>query len=159
MRWRETGVVFRLVSTWRLDAPAQSVWDAVERVEEWPRWWRGMAATTVVRPPDAQGLGQRTYVVVRSPLGYRLAFGVEIVAARAPYVARARVVGDLVGSGEWSVARDQAGCVATIRWDVEPARGPLRVLTAPLAGPLVWAHAVVMRRGERGLRDRLERHR
>jgi len=143
--------MYRLTSTWRLPAAPETVWDAVERVADWPRWWPGMAATTVVRPPGPGGQGERIHVVVRSPLGYRLAFGVEILEADPPRHARARVVGDLLGEGSWTVTRDETGCVATIRWHVAPSRGLLRVLGRAVAGPAAWAHARVMNAGERGL--------
>jgi hypothetical protein len=147
----QTVRMYRLTSTWHLPAAPEPVWSAVEQVENWPRWWPGMEATTVVRRPGPDGLGQRVHLVVRSPLGYRLRFGVEVVAAAAPRYAGARVVGDLVGSGSWRVEPAGEGCVATIRWDVTPARGLLRALGPAVATPASWAHAAVMRAGERGL--------
>lgn len=132
------------------------MWHEIADVQHWPSWWRGISATTVVRKPGLDGLGQRTFVVVRSPLGYRLAFGVEIVEADAPHLARARVVGDLVGTGEWSVLPDGGGSRATIRWDVSPEREPLRTLATPFAAPLTWAHAWVMANGEASLAERIK---
>lgn len=143
--------MYRLTSTWHLPAAPGKVWDAVEQVADWPNWWPGMAATTVVRPPGPDGLGERIHVVVRSPLGYRLAFGVEILEAAPPRHARARVVGDLVGEGSWAVEGEGSGCVATIRWHVAPARGLLRLLGPAITVPATWAHARVMHAGKRGL--------
>lgn len=148
--------MFRLVSTWRLPASAEGVWDAVEHVEDWPSWWPAISTAIVVRPAGPGGLGQRIYLVVRSPWGYRLRFGVEIVRSDAPRSVHARVVGDLVGDGEWSVVPTADGCTATIRWHVAPTREPLRSLADSAARPLVWAHAHVMRSGERRLLARLD---
>lgn len=147
----QTGWMFRLVSTWSLPTTPERAWDVIADVERWPAWWPGIAAATVVRPPGRDGLGQRTHLVVRSPLGYALRFGVEITSARAPSSASARVVGDLVGEGSWSVVPTASGCTATIRWDVTPNRWPLSVLAAPLTAPLTWAHAWVMARGQHAL--------
>ena len=143
--------MFRLASTWSLPTTAEHAWEVISDVERWPQWWPGMARTVVVQQPGRDGLGQRTYVVVRSPLGYALRFGVEITAARAPSSATARVVGGLVGEGSWSVTSTASGCEATIRWFVMPARGPLRWWSRPLRRPLTWAHGWVMSRGERAL--------
>lgn len=149
--------MYRLVSTWHLPAAPEPVWGAVEQVAAWPHWWPGMETTAVVRQAGPGGLGQRVHLVVRSPLGYRLRFGVEIVAAAPPRFARARVVGDLLGSGSWSVSPADEGCVATIRWEVAPARGVLHALGPLAAIPARWAHARVMREGERGLVTHLTR--
>lgn len=149
--------MFRLVSTWSLPTTPERAWAVIADVERWPAWWPGIARTQVVRAPGRDGLGQRTYLEVRSPLGYGLRFGVEITAASAPSSASARVVGGLVGEGSWSVEPRVAGCEATIRWYVMPARGPLRWLSGPLRRPLTWAHSWVMARGERALIEELER--
>ena len=149
--------MLRLRSTWRLPAPAERVWEVLERVEDWPRWWPGMDAATVVREGGTATVGERVHLVVRSPIGYRLRFGVEIVAAEPPRRATARVVGDLVGTGEWRVEPAAAGCAATIRWHVVPVRPAMRTALRVLAWPLVWAHGRVMQRGETALRALLER--
>ncbi|WP_420113444.1 SRPBCC family protein [Pseudactinotalea sp.] len=147
--------MYRLSSTWHLPASPEQVWAAVERVEGWPRWWVGMLAATTVRQAGPDGLGQRVHLVVGSPLGHRLGFGVEIVEADPPHRASARVVGDLRGRGAWSVAPAISGCVATILWHVTPARPLLR--SPLLRRPATWAHGRVMAAGERGLVTHLTR--
>lgn len=143
--------MFRLVSTWSLPTTAEHAWEVISDVERWPGWWPGIAVAQVVRAPGRDGMGQRTHLVVRSPLGYALRFGVEITAARAPSSASARVVGDLIGEGSWEVSPAEGGCVATIRWFVTPSRAPMRWWAQWLRRPLTWAHAFVMARGEREL--------
>ena len=31
---------YHLVSTWRLQAPIQRVWEEVFHTERWPSWWK-----------------------------------------------------------------------------------------------------------------------
>lgn len=147
--------MYRFVSTWHLPVAPDRVWDAVDQVGAWPEWWAGMRAATAIRGAGPDGAGRRVHLVVGSPLGHRLAFGVEIVEADPPRYARARVVGDLVGEGAWSVEAAGSGCVATIRWHVTPARAPLRWPVMRL--PAAWAHQRVMAAGERGLVTSLTR--
>lgn len=149
--------MFRLVSTWDLPVAPDRAWQVIADVADWPTWWPGMSSTAVVRPGGRDAVGQRTAIVVRSPLAFRLRFGVEIIEASAPIFARARVVGDLVGSGTWEIGPTAHGSRATITWHVSPDREPLRSLARPLAGPLSWSHAHVMTGGHAGLMGRLGR--
>ncbi|WP_162458333.1 SRPBCC family protein [Pseudactinotalea terrae] len=149
--------MYRLTTTWHLPAAPEPVWGAVEQVAAWPHWWPGIDAAAMVRHAGSDGLGQRVHLVVRSPFGYRLRFGVEIVAAAPPRYARARVVGDLVGLGSWRVDPAADGCIATIRWEVTPARGLLHALGPLVGAPARWAHARVMHEGQRGLVTHLTR--
>ncbi|WP_165962680.1 SRPBCC family protein [Occultella glacieicola] len=146
---------FRFTSRWRADATAAQVWRVLSDAATWPRWWPGVVGATVVRAGDGDHVGERTLLTVRAPTGYRLRFGVELTEVTPGVLARARVVGDLVGSGVWSLRDDGAGVVMETVWQVHPRRRWMR-LVAPLAGRwFARAHAAVMASGQRGLRSAL----
>lgn len=149
--------VFHFVSVWRLPASPQQVWQVMADVEEWPTWWPGITAVTLDNAGDADGLGRRGRVVVRSPLGHALRFEVDVVATRRPHEATARVTGELEGSGSWTVEATDHGSTVTIGWDVDLLRPGLRLLARPLAWPMGLAHRRVMAAGERALAERLRR--
>ncbi|MBZ2197553.1 SRPBCC family protein [Occultella gossypii] len=149
--------VFTFTSTWHADATPAQVWRVLSDAATWPQWWPDVVAATVVRPGDADGLGQRTVLTVRAPTGYRLRFGVELTDVSPGAFARARVVGDLDGAGAWSLSADGEGVVMVIVWQVRARRRWMR-LVSPLAGrSFARAHAAVMAAGQRGLRSALAR--
>ncbi len=133
----------------------------------WPDWWPGMTAAAthpVVGPDGLAAPGAWARLRVRSPLGYALGFRLDLVETTAPSDgapgrALLDVSEDLEGRAEVTVAAASTpdGPVTEVRlvWRVSPApawfRGAARV--APL--PLTWAHAHVMRAGERGLTTHL----
>jgi hypothetical protein len=41
---------YRLATEWRLAAPVESVWAAIARPADWPRWWRHVEAVTELEP-------------------------------------------------------------------------------------------------------------
>jgi hypothetical protein len=64
--------------------------------------------------------------------------------------------GDLAGTGTVEVRSDAASTALVIRWDVVTRRRWMNA-TAPVLRPaFAFAHALVMRAGERGLRRALE---
>lgn len=146
-----TSAPFRFVSTWTTTAPPAQVWDRLADAGSWSRWWPGVRASEVIRRGDAAGVGERIALAVRSPLGLTLRFGVEILDARPPHTARARVVGDLRGRGSWTAQETGEGTRMTILWEVSSHLRWIRA-SRPVAG---WAHAIVMAAGERRLRATL----
>lgn len=141
---------YRLTSTWHVPAAAETVWGTLWDVEGWPGWWPQFATARLVREGDDGGVGRRTHLVVRSPLGYQLSFGVEVTAISAPRLVVARVVGQLSGTGSWVLTEGPGGVRTDITWDVA-VRGWMHALS-PVAAPVFrWAHGAVMAAGERGL--------
>lgn len=147
--------MFSLVSAWRIEATAAQVWSVMSDVESWPAWWPGIARAQVIRPGDDGGAGQRVHLSVRSPWGYGLRFTVETLLTRPPYLATARVVGDLSGTGRWRIWSSEGFALARIDWNVNVQRPWLALAARPLARPLVWAHGRVMASGERALSERV----
>ncbi len=116
----------------------------------WPRWWPGVSADAVRPAPDGL-VGSAALVAFRAPGGYRLRLGLTVVAAEPPHSVRLAADGDLVGTAEVTLTPDDAGCRVRIGWDVEPARGWMRVSGPLLRGGFQASHRAVMRAGERGL--------
>ncbi|MGV9287092.1 SRPBCC family protein [Streptomyces sp. NPDC003719] len=136
--------VFRTL--WTLPAPAPAVYRALERVEDYPRWWPQVREVTRL---DATG----GIVRIRSLLPYDLTQTVrELRHDPAAGVLEVTLSGDIEGRARWTVAPDGTGGTR-VRYDQEvDVRKPLlRRLAVP--GRLLFRanHRLMMRAGRRGL--------
>jgi hypothetical protein len=142
---------YRYVSTWRLQAPIQQVWAALNDLEHLPTWYRGVQEARELAPGDAQGVGRRVRYVIKGRLPLRLAFEATTTRSLPPRDQELQAEGELAGTGRWSL--DQHGQVTTVRyhWDVRTTR-PWMNLLAPLARPLfTWNSRGVMVQAGQGL--------
>ncbi|AZM78721.1 polyketide cyclase [Streptomyces sp. KPB2] len=136
---------YRFRSLWALPAPAPDVYRALERIEDYPRWWPQVREVT--RRDDTSGV-----LRVRSLLPYDLTTVLR-EGRRDPAAGVLEVVisGDMEGWARWTVASHGAGTL--VRYDQEVVVGKplLRRLTVP-GRPLFRAnHRLMMRAGRRGL--------
>nr|WP_202482715.1 SRPBCC family protein [Streptomyces coelicoflavus] len=130
---------------WPLPAPAPDVYRALERIEDYPRWWHQVREVT--RIDDTTGV-----IRVRSLLPYDLRTTVrEGRRDPAAGVLEVAMSGDMEGWARWTVAPRGSGTV--VRYDQEVVVGKplLRRLAVP-GRPLFRAnHRLMMRAGRRGL--------
>ncbi|MET8542237.1 SRPBCC family protein [Kitasatospora sp. NPDC004799] len=139
---------YRFRDVWRLTAPAPVVYAALEDVRSYPLWWPEVREVR----PTGEDSGD---VVLRSLLPYRLVVGLA-PSRRDPVAGVLEVTmrGDLNGWTRCTVTPDGAGGAGSrvlFEEDARPGRPLLRRLALPLR-PLFRAnHAVMMRRGRRGL--------
>ena len=166
---RHDGPVFTLRSVWRPAAPVAQVWSVLADPRfTWPDWWPGLSAAESRSVVGADGLaapGTWARLRVRSPLGYALRFRLDLRRTTAPSDgapgrALLDVSGDLAGSAEVTVGGGSASgpddtTEVRLLWQVSPVPGWFRAAARIGPGPLAWAHAHVMRAGERGLAGRL----
>jgi hypothetical protein len=136
---------YRFRSLWPLPAPAPDVYRALERVEDYPRWWPQVREVT--RLDDTSGV-----LRFRSLLPYELTATVR-EGRRDPAAGVLEVVmsGDMEGWARWTVA--PRGFATLVRYDQEVVvRKPLlRRLAVP--GRLLFRanHRLMMRAGRQGL--------
>ncbi|MFE2461158.1 SRPBCC family protein [Streptomyces sp. NPDC059402] len=141
---------YRFRSLWALPAPAPDVYRALERIEDYPRWWPQVREVT--RRDDTSGV-----LRVRSLLPYDLTTVLR-EGRRDPAAGVLEVVmsGDMEGWARWTVASHGSGTV--VRYDQEVVVGKplLRRLAVP-GRPLFRAnHRLMMRAGRRGLAAHLK---
>ncbi|MFD8536751.1 SRPBCC family protein [Streptomyces rubrogriseus] len=136
---------YRFRSRWPLPAPAPDVYRALERIEDYPRWWPQVREVT--RLDDTSGL-----LRFRSLLPYDLTATVrERRRDPAEGVLEVAMSGDMEGWARWTVA--PRGSATLVRYDQEVVvRKPLLRRLAVPGRPLFRAnHRLMMRAGRRGL--------
>lgn len=136
---------YRFRSTWTLPAPAPAVYRALERIEDYPRWWPQIRE--VRRVDDSTGL-----VVIRSLLPYDLTTAVrEGRRDAAGGVLEVALTGDVEGWARWTIFRDVRGTLARYDQEVDVRKPLLRRLAVPGRPWFRANHALMMRAGRRGL--------
>ncbi|MGP2436408.1 SRPBCC family protein [Streptomyces sp. JW3] len=140
---------YRFRSRWALPAPVTDVYRALERIEDYPRWWPQVREVT--RLDDTSGT-----IRIRSLLPYDLT-QVMREGRRDPEagVLEVRLSGDIEGWARWTVTPDGAGAVARYDQEVDVRKPLLRRLAVPGRALFRANHTLMMRAGRRGLAARL----
>ncbi|MFD4528684.1 SRPBCC family protein [Streptomyces sp. NPDC058470] len=141
---------YRFHSVWDLPAPPADVYVALERAEEYPRWWPQVREVT--RIDDHSGV-----IRIRSTLPYDMTFtGREVCRDPDGGVLEISMSGDINGWARWTLTADGAGTRAQYDQEAEVNKPLLRRLAVPGRPVFRANHALMMRAGRRGLRAYLE---
>ena len=147
---------YSFLTTWRLAAPRQAVWDVLADVERWPAWWPAVeSARELAAAGDGRRIGSSYRVRWRAPAGYRVEFDFTVEEVDEPLLMAGRSRGDLEGSGVWRLVEEDGVTTVTYTWDVVTSKRWMNAL-GPLPRPLFrWSHDRVMAGGGDGLAKRL----
>jgi uncharacterized protein YndB with AHSA1/START domain len=140
---------YRFRDTWLLAAAPRAVFAAIADLETYPDWWADVRSVSQVD-------GETAELICRAALPYRLVLRMHRVEQdeRAGRL-RVKLTGDLEGFLAGLVLGSGEETRLEITQEVV-ARKPLLRRLDPLARPLFRAnHAMMMRRGRRGLRTHL----
>ena len=142
---------YAFVTQWWFDAPIERVWEAIRDSVRWPEWWRSVVSVEMIRPGDADGIGEVRRYTWRGRLPYSLTFDMTTTLVDAPHRLEGSASGELAGAGIWRLASEESGTAVRYDWNVTATKSWMRLL-APVARPLfAWNHDAVMTDGERGL--------
>lgn len=135
--------------------PPERLWAALERTEDYPRWWRWMRDIEVTG--DWPEEGSTLTFNVAAPIPYRLRLTVTVEEEASPRSVKAQVEGSLTGEGGLDLEPTSEGTNAQVGWDVEVTSRALRPMIG-IARPILvraqhWAVTVALR----GFRRHLER--
>jgi hypothetical protein len=140
-----------LVTHWHLDAPIERVWDAIVRVEDWPRWWKFVKRVVEIEPGGENGVGSLRRYTWTSRLPYELSFEMRTTSARKPVFLEGVAKGELDGRGRWDLAAESATTRVRYEWSVNTGKAWMNWLAPILAPAFRWNHGQVMAEGGRGL--------
>jgi len=152
---RMPATAFRLITDWSFAAPREAVWEALMAPEQWPSWWRAVAAVEPLAAGDANGVGAVRRMTWRTALPYTLTFDMRMTRIEPMTLIEGRAEGELTGLGSWSLSGNGAPTQVRYEWIVDVTK-PWQRLLAPVLRPVfTWNHNVVMGWGEAGLRRKL----
>ncbi len=143
---------YEFVSVWMIDAPLESVWQAIKKSESWPEWWRGVVRVVELKPGDDNGVGAIHRSTWKSVLPYKLEFDSEVIRIEQLKLIEARAFGELDGHGLWQFSETGSCVQVQYDWRVQTTK-PWMNLIAPIAKPFFrWNHDKIMSWGEEGLK-------
>ncbi|MFJ9563037.1 SRPBCC family protein [Streptomyces fuscichromogenes] len=141
---------YRFRSLWPLPVPSTTVFEALRKVEEYPRWWPQVRSVHRLDDSAAE-------LTVRSFLPYDLAFTAR-EARRDPGagVLEISMTGDIEGWARWTITPDGTGTLARYEQVVDVAKPLLRRLALPGRPFFRLNHRLMMSSGRRGLLRHLQ---
>ncbi len=148
---------FEFVTTWRIPAPAQFVWDEIHDVERWPEWWSAVKRVEVLEIGDRVGLGGLRRIVWKGPIPYRITIDVRVTRIDPPAMLEGVATGDLTGWGCWQLTGEGRSTIVRLDWRVDVSRRWMRMFARVLRPAARWNHDAVMRAGYNGLIRRLQK--
>jgi uncharacterized protein YndB with AHSA1/START domain len=135
---------------WVVEAPQEAVFAALADARTYPEWWKPVYIEVEGNSEPASGCTTRQHFKGRLP--YTLRTTSEIVAFEPPNSFSVRVVGDLTGSGTWTLTPQEGGRVhVRFDWTVFADRPLLRYLTPVLRPIFRYNHNWSVRRAIEGL--------
>ncbi|MFT4135110.1 hypothetical protein [Microbacterium sp.] len=150
------GRAYRFVTRWELPAPRERCWVELVRFADpgaAESWWPGVSVPV---PPARLAPGERLVLAVRSPLGYQLRTRLRLTEVDPLHTLAAESAGDLRGAGRIELASLGPDRTAVVfHWNVSTEKSWMNATASMLHAAFVWAHRVVMARGEQALRARL----
>jgi uncharacterized protein YndB with AHSA1/START domain len=147
---------YTFITTWKLEAPVEQIWQELIAVEQWPSWWRGVEHVQRIDSGGQGVLGTKHLYTWKSVLPYRLSFAMRMTRMEPLKLLEGRAEGELEGFGRWTLTSEGPD-LTTVRyyWQVRTTKAWMNLLT-PLLRPLFrWNHDVVMGWGGQGLAQRL----
>jgi uncharacterized protein YndB with AHSA1/START domain len=148
---------YRFVTEWRLHAPIEQVFAAVEDVEAWPSWWTMVRKVERVRAGDDGLVGAINHLTFVGKLPYRLAFDMQVTQHEPPRALAGAATGELEGVGEWTFREDGDWTVVRYVWAIRTTRPWMNAFAPVPFVKEIFAlnHHAVMRNGLAGIRRRL----
>lgn len=141
---------YRFRSLWSLPAVPATVYEALERAEEYPRWWPQVREVT--RLDDTTGV-----IRIRSFLPYDLRLTArETRRDPAAGVLEIAMTGDIEGWARWTVTEAGTGTLARYDQVVDVHKPLLRRFAVPGRPAFRANHRLMMRAGRRGLAAHLQ---
>ncbi|CAL9392299.1 hypothetical protein SUDANB108_01287 [Streptomyces sp. enrichment culture] len=136
---------YRFRSLWPLPVPPAAVYEALERPEDYPRWWRQVREVTRLD-------GTTGVIRIRSVLPYDMTFTArEVRRDPAAGVLEIAVSGDIEGWARWTVTPRGTGSLARYDQVVSVGKPLLRRFAVPGRPVFRANHALMMWSGRRGL--------
>jgi hypothetical protein len=136
---------------WHLDAPVETVWDAIVSTQMHPRWWPLIERVIETVPGEPSGVGSTRRYIWRTRLPYKLSFDIHVTRVDRPVLLEGLVSGEVEGIGRWEFESHGATTIIRHSWNVRIAKRWMNLLAPAIMPVFAWNHKQVMKAGADGL--------
>jgi uncharacterized protein YndB with AHSA1/START domain len=142
---------YHLLTIWRIEAPLEKVYTAIENSLRWPDWWPSVRKVEQTAAGEADGIGNVRRYAWQGKLPYRVVFDVRATRIEEMVAIEGTAEGDLAGVGRWKFSRQGKLSVVHYEWHVRSERWWMN-LVAPVARSIfIRNHAQIMEQGGKAL--------
>jgi uncharacterized protein YndB with AHSA1/START domain len=146
---------YAFATTWVLEAPIDRVWSTLANTAHWRDWFPAFRRVELLEPGGEDGRDAVLELTVRAALPYDLVARLRTTRSEPPHLLELTALGDLDGSGRWTLAEEEGVTTVRFEWRVETTKAWMNAL-APIARPaFAWNHDVAMTSAGRGLARQL----
>jgi len=147
---------YHLLTIWRIQAPLEDVYAAIEDSLRWPDWWPGVREVEQLAGGDARGIDSVRRYVWQGKLPYRVVFDVRATRIEDLVAIEGVATGDLAGTGRWAFSAQGKLSIVHYQWHVHGKRWWMN-LVAPVARAIFTRnHEQIMEQGGKALARRLK---
>lgn len=150
---------YDLRDRWRVTGSAEEVAAIFMDTSAIHTWWPQYLTVTVVEPGDDYGLGRVFRIRVKGWAPHTMQLEFRVVEVRYPEYFAVEVEGSIEGRGSGSLVSSGPELVIDFELKVRVRGRFLQIFSFFLKPIFAAHHRYVMRRGELGLRDELQRRR
>jgi len=142
---------YHLLTIWRIEAPVEQVYEAIENTLRWPQWWPSVREVQQRARGLPNGLGNIRRYVWNSKWPYRLVFDVSATRIQKLVAIEGTVEGDLSGIGRWSFSKEGSICLVHYDWHVNSMRWWMKITEPLLHSMFICNHIRIMEQGGEAL--------
>lgn len=146
---------YHFLTLWLLEAPIESVWNAIVDYQALPDWWKAVARVSLTENGEPDGTDGAWTMTWKTPLGYSITFRSTTTRVEEPHLLELEAVGEVDGTGRWELQRTDEGTLVHYYWDVRTTKAWMNVLAIFIRPLMEWNHNVTMEQGGKGLADYL----
>jgi hypothetical protein len=151
---------YHFLTRWRVEAPAEDVYDILSQPLEYPRWWPSVYLDVrQLRPGRNDGTGLCAGLVTKGWLPYALRWESVTTEARRPNRIAIAALGDFLGRGIWSIVQHGKSADITFDWKVTLRKPLVRYLSFAFRPLFEANHRWAMEQGRASLELELARSR
>jgi uncharacterized protein YndB with AHSA1/START domain len=142
---------YRLLTTWRIEAPLEDVYSAIRDSKRWPSWWPAVHKVDQTSAGDADGVNSVWRYSWQGRLPYQIGFEVSATRVERLVAIEGTARGDLEGTGRWLFDHEGAATVVRCEWQVHSTRWWMNLIAPVARSIFIRNHALVMKQGGEGL--------
>lgn len=138
---------YHLLTIWRIEAPLEDVYAAIQDSLRWPDWWPSVRKVEQAAAGDVDGINSVWRYSWQGQLPYQVVFEVCATRIEKLVAIEGTTWGDLEGIGRWNFSHQGGVTVVRCEWHVRSTRWWMNLI-APLARSMfIRNHALIMAQG------------